>query len=109
MHYKALRTFNGRHGFITEGDVVEMDDRYAAELAGRKPPWVEGAAGLQPSRRQAIPAAPEVKAPISHAAMKPPSADGVAREAAAAATARASRPAGPSPTGAIDNKPVAKR
>lgn len=63
MQVKALKSFQGRHGYIRAGQVVNLEDSYARALAANKLvelPNTEGDGGPKPENRQAMMRAPAV-------------------------------------------------
>lgn len=59
MQVKALRSFQGRHGYIRAGQTVNLEDGYARDLAKNKLVELpEGDGGPKPDNRQAMRRAP---------------------------------------------------
>jgi len=60
MQVKALKSFQGRHGYIRAGQLVNLEDGYARDLAKNKLVELpaEGDGGPKPENRQAAGRAP---------------------------------------------------
>jgi hypothetical protein len=59
MQIKALKSFQGRHGYIRAGQIVNLEDGYARDLAKNGLVEIpEGDDGPKPGNRQAMRRAP---------------------------------------------------
>lgn len=79
MQVRALKSFEGRHGFIRAGQVVNLEDGYARDLMKNKlVEPIEGDGGPKPDNRQSMMRAPRPSAPVSgrRPGKEPPLGDG---------------------------------